>query len=292
MGNFANLTKKKFHYENYYQQDAPVFGSVRLIQIGDLSCDSGYIVEEHPQVCFEITYVYSGKGTFSIDGEKYAVKAGDIFISKLGSRHQGQADCIEPYRYFYLGFEVVSDGDMKEIVDKMNQISFPRCEDNFDIETCFIRLFNELIHPRNFSSMLIANYLEEIVINTYRSFYNKMFSIYKPNRFINNTQKVVYKVINYIDTNILTLKKLVSNADDFDYSYNYLAHIFQREMGVSIGEYYNRKRFETAVSWLTTTDMPVTEIADKLNYQSIHAFSRAFKKRFGMSPSQYKALNS
>ena len=90
----------------------------------------------------------------------------------------------------------------------------------------------------------------------------------------------------------MTLKDLVSIADDFDYSYNYLAHIFKQEMGTSIGDYYNKKRFDVAVSWLTTTDMSITDIADKLNYQTIHAFSRAFKKRFGMSPSQYKSINS
>lgn len=292
MDPFANFTKKKFHFENYYPEDAPVFGKVRLIQIGDLSCDSGYIVTEHPQVCFEITYIYSGKGMFAIDGEEYPVKAGDIFLSKLGSKHYGMADEKEPYRFFYLGLEIAEEGEMMDIIEKMNQISFPRCEDNFDMETCFVRLFNELIHLKNFSNMMISNYLEEIIISTYRSFYNNMFSIFKPNKFKNNIQKVVYEVINYIDTNILTLKELASIADDFDYSYNYLCHIFKQEMGTSIGDYYNKKRFDVAVSWLTTTDMSVTDIADKLNYQTIHAFSRAFKKRFGMSPSQYKAIHS
>jgi AraC-like DNA-binding protein len=32
----------------------------------------------------------------------------------------------------------------------------------------------------------------------------------------------------------------------------------------------------------------LTEIAEMMNYRSIHTFSRAFKKAFGVSPSEYK----
>ena len=58
-------------------------------------------------------------------------------------------------------------------------------------------------------------------------------------------------------------------------------------MGISIGEYYNRKRFEEAVRMMRK-DVTLTAIAEKLGYSTIGAFSKAFSGYFKMSPSAYK----
>ena len=74
------------------------------------------------------------------------------------------------------------------------------------------------------------------------------------------------------------------------YSYSHIAKVFSNEMGISIQEYYERKRFDYATELLKDPNINITKISDILGYQSIHSFSKAFKNRFDCSPHNYRIL--
>jgi AraC-like DNA-binding protein len=79
-------------------------------------------------------------------------------------------------------------------------------------------------------------------------------------------------------------------ASELNYSYPYLSHVFSEEIGLTIKDYYKHKRFEKAMEWLKDSSLSITEIADKLQYKSIHAFSKAFHKDFGIPPIVYRSM--
>jgi len=68
-----------------------------------------------------------------------------------------------------------------------------------------------------------------------------------------------------------------------------LSHVFRTEIGVSLQSYWNRRRIMYAMKLLQTGETS-TRIAEKLHYQSVHSFSKAFKKIAGLSPSEYRQL--
>ena len=47
-------------------------------------------------------------------------------------------------------------------------------------------------------------------------------------------------------------------------------------------------RMETAAYRLENTDIPVHKLATELGYASIESFSGAFKRRFGVAPTQWR----
>ncbi len=49
-----------------------------------------------------------------------------------------------------------------------------------------------------------------------------------------------------------------------------------------------RLLLERAAWQLSSTRFPVTEIAFEANYNSLEAFTRAFRRAFGISPSLYR----
>jgi AraC-like DNA-binding protein len=61
-----------------------------------------------------------------------------------------------------------------------------------------------------------------------------------------------------------------------------------KESGTSFTALLNEVRFELAESLLLQSDIPITYIAQRLCYQDISAFSKAFSKHYGMSPRQWK----
>ena len=171
-----------------------------------------------------------------------------------------------------------------------DQKNRPVVSDKFDIKNPFMSIFNELINLKDYSTQMISIYLQEIIILAYRNFFDNWEKKYAPQNDFDETRKTVYSIINYIDVNLMKIKELTQLSGELGYSYSHLSRIFSKEIGLSIREYFSRKRFERAIELLKDSTMSVTEISEELQYQSIHTFSKAFRKYFGISPTEYQKL--
>lgn len=69
----------------------------------------------------------------------------------------------------------------------------------------------------------------------------------------------------------------------------YFSTIFKRETGVSFITYLTETRMKEAVRLLETTNDKTYVIAQKVGYTESNYFSYVFKKKFGVSPSQYRS---
>ena len=71
-----------------------------------------------------------------------------------------------------------------------------------------------------------------------------------------------------------------------------LAHLFREQMGVSIVRWREDQRIIRAKQLLHTTLLPIAVIAQQIGYDDQLYFSRVFKKRVGVSPSEYRKSSS
>ncbi|MDD5483292.1 MAG: AraC family transcriptional regulator [Kiritimatiellae bacterium] len=65
------------------------------------------------------------------------------------------------------------------------------------------------------------------------------------------------------------------------------SEVFRDKTGCSPVKYLNKYRMERAGIILAHTGLSVKEVAERLGFESIHYFSRAFKRHFGRSPSAF-----
>lgn len=75
-----------------------------------------------------------------------------------------------------------------------------------------------------------------------------------------------------------------------DYSVSHMRTVFRSQLGVSLGRYIRESRLSKAASLLQSTTMNVSEVAKESGFKSLFAFSRAFKKAYGMAPKAYSRL--
>ena len=94
----------------------------------------------------------------------------------------------------------------------------------------------------------------------------------------------------YLLLNLFRLNRLSDISEDLGYNYSYLSRIFKKTAGQSITEYFLSLKMERAKLLLREKDLSVTEIGETLNYSSVYSFSKAFKARFGISPTDYRKL--
>lgn len=104
-------------------------------------------------------------------------------------------------------------------------------------------------------------------------------------------QERILKVLLYIQGNLcqsLTLEELANVACFSPYHFH---RIFRGMMGESLAEHIRRLRLERAAQLLSQTDRSVTDLAFEIGYETVESFTRAFKARFGVAPSEYKKNN-
>jgi AraC-like DNA-binding protein len=94
--------------------------------------------------------------------------------------------------------------------------------------------------------------------------------------------------INFMDLNYDTnpsLKKIAGKVFMAPASFH---RSFKSSFGITPFDYMLTKRLSKARQLLSTTSLSIKEIASECGYENEFYFSRVFKKRFGVSPSQHR----
>ena len=73
-------------------------------------------------------------------------------------------------------------------------------------------------------------------------------------------------------------------ADIFGLSRRHATRLFRQCSGMSIGDYRNRRRIETARRLLTDSTLSVGEVAWRTGFESGSALARAMRRTLGVSP--------
>jgi AraC-like DNA-binding protein len=79
-------------------------------------------------------------------------------------------------------------------------------------------------------------------------------------------------------------------AEDLGYSISHLRAVFRDRLGVSLGRYMRESRLSEAAKLLQASEFNVSEIGEKCGFESLYAFSRAFRKAYGLPPRAYRQL--
>ena len=64
--------------------------------------------------------------------------------------------------------------------------------------------------------------------------------------------------------------------------------VYVAMMGETVAETLRRKRLHQAAVWLISSATSVADIATRVNYASVHAFTRAFRDAYGVPPAKYR----
>lgn len=93
-------------------------------------------------------------------------------------------------------------------------------------------------------------------------------------------------VISYINANLGEKLTLEHIAQKFWVSPSTITHLFNKKLGISFYKYVTGQRLAEAKN-LISEGMPMEKIAVRVGFGDYSAFYRAFKKEFGISPSQH-----
>ncbi|HOX07181.1 MAG TPA: AraC family transcriptional regulator [Planctomycetota bacterium] len=102
-------------------------------------------------------------------------------------------------------------------------------------------------------------------------------------------QEVIRRAVAFAHENIARRVTIADVAAHVCLSPSRLRAVFLREMGTSLGDFLLRNRINRACALLGQSEMNISEVAAACGFDSIYSFSRAFRRRMGRPPSQYRS---
>ena len=98
----------------------------------------------------------------------------------------------------------------------------------------------------------------------------------------------IAEVVAYVDTNYLERVTIEELAFMFKTNRATLCREFKQVTGKTLVTFINEKKIARAKEKIVTTPKTFTEIAQEMKFDSIHYFTRFFKKMTGMTPKEYR----
>ncbi|MCB5236444.1 helix-turn-helix transcriptional regulator [Niallia circulans] len=195
-----------------------------------------------------------------------------------------------------------NEEEVKETVDTLIDEIFRMNKNPVSLEVTLIRLINEIIQ---LGQLLGA---EAKIFDSIKPLYYEAINAYYPDRIkqmliehlitpiIISTQdktdkefrSLSDKIVQIIQTEYDQEISLDIIADRLHYNPNYLSSVFKKEYGENFVDYLMGFRLQKAKSLLQETNIPIKEIAEKLQYRNSQNFIRFFKKKVGMTPGDYR----
>jgi len=105
----------------------------------------------------------------------------------------------------------------------------------------------------------------------------------------NQSQTLVSKAMEYIETNYANNISLNTVANHVHLSPAYLSRIFNKKTGSGLTEYLTQVRIKKAKQQLLMSTSTIDQIAAATGFNSSSYFSAIFKKNEGITPSEYRA---
>ena len=103
---------------------------------------------------------------------------------------------------------------------------------------------------------------------------------------------IVQKAVACIESDLTGDLSLSALALVLNVNASYLSTLFRKETGQTVTEYVNEKRMKEGAHLLRTTRLQIQTVAQHCGIPDVNYFSKVFKKKYGLTPKQFRDKRS
>ncbi len=249
-----------------------------------------WIKEYRSHDFLEIAYVLSGEGKYRIDDRIYDVREGDLVIINSGVMHQALfCPQVEvPTTEFFVGFSNIRISGCPA-----NYMPLPNGEcvlhTTGELSQRLFRLCSSMEAENAVRYFMLKSYLIQMLLLVIREQCEPMERPRGCDFETANRKYVVDKIVEYIEDHYNEKISLDQIAENMYLSPFYISRIFKSETGSAPIRRLINIRLEKAKELLEGGYQgSIQEVAAMVGYDDAYHFSKLFKKRYGVSPSQVR----
>ncbi len=266
-------------FKDSYKNSDRTFVALSVYNTGRQKCTPGYQWGPGVRDHYLIHYVVTGQGCYEVNGTRYALKAGDVFLAFPDTPMTYYAHETDPWEYCWAGF---NGSDALAIVlaagfTKKSPVIFQFSQGDL-LEKRLSQIYQchgaDMAHALEMTGRLY-HALALLVDNA-------------PPSSASLGDTYVQKAMGYINGHYAYPISVKEIAVYTGISRSQLYRAFQQQIHMSPKEYLTRFRIRQACRLLKNTDLPITTIAGSVGFDNSLYFSRVFSKAMGKSPSGYR----
>ena len=252
-------------------------GTARLPVIRTLSCglrEPGFFFpgESHQEA--ELLYLERGQLHTVIDGAEALLEPGELILCAPHRWHSYFADPGEPPLLLSLTFHC--DPPLPQGLFGRKRTISPAVERFLGL------LLREVQSPDRFSPDMIPLVLMQLLTALQRQ---EEAGDDVP--AIPNENEIILRAQRYIAGQVRHRLSVPLVARNVSVSPSYLTALFHKHLRIAPAEYIRRAKLQESKRLIRESGMTFTEIAAALQYSTVHHFSRQFKEKFGITPTEY-----
>ena len=259
---------------------------VKINNCGYYRVHTGPVIETpHPEGRndYQLLYIAAGKGYFYFKGSETptVVTKGHMVLFRPKEPQVYNyyvEDKTEVYWVHFTGWKIEQYLDSYELPKEEN-VFFTGVSP--DYPWIYNQIIREMQLKRANYDDIIKLYLHHILLTINRY-------IKESQQTSNETINDIERAVHYFNDNYTKPISIEQYAEEHLMSANWFIHRFKSVMKVPPMQYITNLRIAAAKGYLDNSNKTINEIAAAVGYDNALYFSRVFKKRTGMSPSEYK----
>ena len=233
---------------------------------------------------FLMYLVRSGKGKLVRKGKVFDVGKGQAFLVYPGDELSLTPDRNEPLNTIWIGFFGFQAQELMEKAGFTQDNPVVDCP----VMPQMLEIMEHLVVPGELTygnELMRTGYVYQLLALLVRTHeMPESHSRVKEKRDTEYVMMAVNLLVNAKDSQA----RIGEVAKRIGVSRGYLTSLFKKEMKISPQEYLMNYRLEKARSLLAVTEDPIGTIAGMVGYTDVMSFSKSFRRRFGLSPTQFR----
>lgn len=252
--------------------------SLTVYNVGFQKCPPDYGWGPGVRDHFLLHYIVSGRGTYDSGGRTFVLGPGDAFLARPDTPIYYRADPTDPWEYYWVGFSGPSAALLlaQTPFSASRPVLHPAAGDRLRRALLDIYKARGADYP---SAVRMAGYLQAAL---------GLLMDAAPAHGTDALADYARRGADFIQQNYSRDISVEAVAAHVGVSRSYLHRAFRAAFGCAPGAYLTDYRLDRASQLLRHSTLSVSAVAASAGFSDPFYFSRLFRRRMGMSPSDYR----
>ncbi|MCR8660053.1 AraC family transcriptional regulator [Paenibacillus endoradicis] len=249
--------------------------SVWPIRLGANLAKAHYHIGPRITPYYYLICIIDGEGQFIQNGQQFHLQKNDIFCLFPQVTHEYYTNPLKPLKKVFFAF------DGKQALSILERIGLsPQFPHRSNRMTNDAFLAFQKMYEQQDSDLARMSQMYTI--------FNELVCSERPSSKKNIGSSWLEKGREYLEIHYADMISIERVAHHVGIERTHFSKKFQKEYGQSPINYLQTLRMKEAELLLTQTDYKMSEIANSVGFSDLPTFSKAFKKRIGVSPAQFR----
>lgn len=255
---------------------------------------------------YELLYLKEGEALVTIEEEQYHGRPGDIFLFKPKQRHSIQMVNDQVFRQPHIHFDFFYQADSPQVKVSFKPLDQMKEEEmrlfrkdytgdfgvplsgklNLQRVDYFEKMLFEIIQEHQMKLPYWELNAKGLFIRLWTYIIREIY--WNTNSMVYSSMELLNRIKDYLQYHVKRNVSLDELVGEFKMSKYHLIRLFKKAFGMTPIHYHQLLRIEKAKELIQFTDSSFSKISDELGYESINAFSRAFRNVESVPPSFYR----